>query len=185
MKYDVVKSYDGSTYKKLSDCIFAKEPIQENEDYVYSLLASLYPSKIVSDNHKWSILLWKSGLNLWATEDLCADIESKEKWSSINLVNTTLQIWYNQFLEYVSNYDVRYLTEYALLPNMNGELLKKDTEDFQQGQNVSTFVIDLLNKLGKDVKPILLHSDVTAVSLDSMYNSQSYSADINRLAKIL
>lgn len=66
---------------------------------------------------------------------------------------------------------------------MNGELLKKDTEDFQQGQNVSTFVIDLLNKLGKDVKSILLHSDVTAVSLDSKYNSQSYSADINRLAK--
>ena len=183
LKYDVVKLYDGSTYKKLSDCIFIKEPIQKNEDSVYSLLASLYPSKIVSDNHEWSILLWKSGLNLWATKDLCADIESKENWSCIKLVNTTLPIWYNQFLQYVSNYDVRYLTEYALLPNMNGYLLKKNTENFQQGQNVSTFVIDLLNKLGKDVKPILLHSDVTAVSLDSKYNSQSYSADLNRLAK--
>lgn len=183
LKYDVVKLYDGSTYKKLSDCIFVKEPIQKNEDSVYSLLASLYPSKIVSDNHEWSILLWKSGLNLWATKDLCADIESKENWSCIKLVNTTLPIWYNQFLQYVSNYDVRYLTEYALLPNMNGYLLGKNTENFQQGQNVSTFVIDLLNKLGKDVKPILLHSDVTAVSLDSKYNSQSYSADLNRLAK--
>lgn len=183
LKYDVVKLYDGSTYKKLSDCIFVKEPIQKNEDSVYSLLASLYPSKIVSDNHEWSILLWKSGLNLWATKDLCADIESKENWSCIKLVNTTLPIWYNQFLQYVSNYDVRYLTEYALLSNMNGYLLKKNTENFQQGQNVSTFVIDLLNKLGKDVKPILLHSDVTAVSLDSKYNSQSYSADLNRLAK--
>lgn len=183
LKYDVVKLYDGSTYKKLSDCIFVKEPIQKNEDSVYSLLASLYPSKIVSDNHEWSILLWKSGLNLWATKDLCADIESKENWSCIKLVNTTLPIWYNQFLQYVSNYDVRYLTEYALLPNMNGYLFKKNTENFQQGQNVSTFVIDLLNKLGKDVKPILLHSDVTAVSLDSKYNSQSYSADLNRLAK--
>lgn len=148
-------------------------------------MTSLYPSKIVSDNHEWSILLWKSGLNLWATEDLCADIESKENWSCIKLVNTTLPIWYNQFLQYVSNYDVRYLTEHALLPNMNGYLLKKNTENFQQGQNVSTFVIDLLNKLGKDVKPILLHSNVTAVSLDSKYNSQSYSADLNRLAKIL
>lgn len=183
LKYDVVKLYDGSTYKKLSDCIFVKESIQKNEDSVYSLLASLYPSKIVSDNHEWSIQLWKSGLNLWATKDLCADIESKENWSCIKLVNTTLPIWYNQFLQYVSNYDVRYLTEYALLPNMNGYLLKKNTENFQQGQNVSTFVIDLLNKLGKDVKPILLHSDVTAVSLDSKYNSQSYSADLNRLAK--
>ena len=40
-----------------------------------------------------------------------------------------------------------------------------------------------MNKLGKNVKPNLLHYDVTALSLDSKYNSQSYSADINRLAK--
>lgn len=185
LKYDVVKSYDGSTYKKLSECIFVKEAIQENETSVYSLLASLYPSKIVADNHEWSIQLWKSGLNLWSTEDLCADIESKENWSSINLVNATLPIWYNRFLQHVSKYDVRYLTEHALLPNMNGKFLKKDAENFQQGQNVSTFVIDLLNKLGKDVKPTLLHSDVVAVSLDSKYNSQSYSADLNRLAKTI
>ena len=170
-------------YKKLSDCIFVKEPKQEDEDSVYSLLASLYPSKIVSDNHEWSMLLWKSGLNLWTTKDLCADIEGKENWNNINPDNTDLPVWYNKFLQYVSIYDVRYLTEHALLPNMNGDLLKKDTENFQQGQNVSTFVINLLNKLGKDVRPILLHSDVTAISLDSKYNSQSYSADINRLAK--
>lgn len=184
-KYDVVKSYDGGIYKKLSDCIFVKETTLENESSVYSLLASLYPSKIVADNHEWSIFLWKSGLKLWSTEDLCADIESKENWDSINLVNTTLPVWYNKFLQYVYNFDVRYLTKYAVLPNMNGKFLKKDTENFQQGQNISTFVIDLLNKLGKDVKPILLHSDVTAVSLDSKYNSQSYSADINRLAKAI
>ena len=184
-KYDVVKSYDGSTYKKLSDCIFVKETTLESENSVYSLLASLYPSKIVTDNHEWSILLWKSGLKLWNTEDLCAEIESKENWNSINLVNTTLPVWYNKFLQYVYNFDVRYLTEHALLPNMNGKLLKKNAENFQQGQNVSTFVIDLLNKLGKDVKPMLLHSDVTAVSLDSKYNSQSYSTDLNRLAKAI
>lgn len=184
-KYDVIKSYDGGIYKKLSDCIFVKETTLENESSVYSLLASLYPSKIVADNHEWSIFLWKSGLKLWSTEDLCADIESKENWDSINLVNTTLPVWYNKFLQYVYNFDVRYLTKYAVLPNMNGKFLKKDTENFQQGQNISTFVIDLLNKLGKDVKPILLHSDVTAVSLDSKYNSQSYSADINRLAKAI
>lgn len=184
-KYDVVKSYDGGIYKKLSDCIFVKETTLENESSVYSLLASLYPSKLVADNHEWSIFLWKSGLKLWSTEDLCADIESKENWDSINLVNTTLPVWYNKFLQYVYNFDVRYLTKYAVLPNMNGKFLKKDTENFQQGQNISTFVIDLLNKLGKDVKPILLHSDVTAVSLDSKYNSQSYSADINRLAKAI
>lgn len=66
---------------------------------------------------------------------------------------------------------------------MNGELKKIDAENFKQGEKVSAFIIDLLVKLGKDVKPILLHNDVTAVSLDSKYNSQSYSADLNRLAK--
>ena len=39
--------------------------------------------------------------------------------------------------------------------------------------------------LGKDVKPTLLHDSITAVTLDSKYNSQSYSADINKLAKAI
>lgn len=185
LKYDVVKSYDNDSYKKLSDCIFVKEATLEHETSVYSLLTSLYPSKIVAENHEWSMLLWKSGLNLWSTEDLCADIESKDNWANINLINTTLPVWYNQFLQYVSTYDIRYLTEHALLPNMNGKLLKKDAENFQQGQSVSNFVIDLLKELGKDVRPILLHDEVSAVSLDSKYNSQSYSADVNRLAKVI
>ena len=111
---------------------------------------------------------------------------SKEaNWNKLNLVNIDLSVWYNDFLQHVSKYNELFLKEHALLPNMNGDLLKKDTEDFKQGEHINSFVIDLLGKLGKDVKPNLLHEDISAVTLEAKYNSQSYSADINKLAKAI
>lgn len=182
LKYPVVEPYANKELKKLADCIFVKESKNENE--VFSLLTSLYPDKLIKDNLEWSQFVWKEGLDIWNTEDLCKNIEEKNNWNNITLEEgIAVTDWYNKFLTHVQTYDERYLKKYALLPNMNGELKKIDAENFKQGEKVSAFIIDLLVKLGKDVKPILLHSDVTAVSLDSKYNSQSYSADLNRLAK--
>ena len=147
------------------------------------MLQSLYPSKLVKNNHEWSTFLWKDGLAVWNTEMLCSEIEKVANWNKLNLVNTDLSVWYNDFLTHVSKYNELYLKEHALLPNMNGDLLKKDTAEFKQGEHINSFIIELLGKLGKDVKPNLLHEDITAVSLESKYNSQSYSAEINRLAK--
>ncbi|KAB3847499.1 hypothetical protein GAS37_03520 [Phocaeicola vulgatus] len=182
LKYPVVEPYANKELKKLADCIFVKDSKNENE--VFSLLTSLYPDKLIKDNLEWSQFVWKEGLDIWNTEDLCKNIEEKNNWNNITLEEgVAVTDWYNKFLTHVQTYDERYLKKYALLPNMNGELKKIDAENFKQGEKVSAFIIDLLVKLGKDVKPILLHSDVTAVSLDSKYNSQSYSADLNRLAK--
>ncbi len=182
LKYPVVEPYANKELKKIADCIFVKESKNENE--VFSLLTSLYPDKLIKDNLEWSKFVWKEGLDIWSTEDLCKNIEEKNNWNNITLAEgVAVTDWYNKFLTHVQTYDERYLKKYALLPNMNGELKKIDAENFKQGEKVSAFIIDLLVKLGKDVKPILLHSDVTAVSLDSKYNSQSYSADLNRLAK--
>lgn len=182
LKYPVVEPYANKKLKKLADCIFVKDSKNENE--VFSLLTSLYPDKLIKDNLEWSQFVWKEGLDIWNTEDLCKNIEGKNNWNNITLEEgVAVTDWYNKFLTHVQTYDERYLKKYALLPNMNGELKKIDAENFKQGEKVSAFIIDLLVKLGKDVKPILLHSDVTAVSLDSKYNSQSYSADLNRLAK--
>lgn len=182
LKYPVVEPYANKELKKLADCIFVKESKNENE--VFSLLTSLYPDKLIKDNLEWSQFVWEEGLDIWNTKDLCNNIEEKNNWNNITLEEgVAVTDWYNKFLTHVQTYDERYLKNYALLPNMNGELKKIDAENFKQGENVSAFIIDLLVKLGKDVKPILLHSDVTAVSLDSKYNSQSYSADLNRLAK--
>ena len=182
LKYPVVEPYANKELKKLADCIFVKESKNENE--VFSLLTSLYPDKLIKDNLEWSQFVWEEGLDIWNTKDLCKNIEEKNNWNNITLEEgVAVTDWYNKFLTHVQTYDERYLKKYALLPNMNGELKKIDAENFKQGEKVSAFIIDLLVKLGKDVKPILLHNDVTAVSLDSKYNSQSYSADLNRLAK--
>lgn len=182
LKYPVVEPYANKELKKLADCIFVKESKNENE--VFSLLTSLYPDKLIKDNLEWSQFVWEEGLDIWNTKNLCKNIEEKNNWNNITLEEgVAVTDWYNKFLTHVQTYDERYLKKYALLPNMNGELKKIDAENFKQGEKVSAFIIDLLVKLGKDVKPILLHNDVTAVSLDSKYNSQSYSADLNRLAK--
>lgn len=182
LQYPVVEPYANKELKKLADCIFVKESKNENE--VFSLLTSLYPDKLIKDNLEWSQFVREEGLDIWNTKDLCKNIEEKNNWNNITLEEgVAVTDWYNKFLTHVLTYDERYLKNYALLPNMNGELKKIDAENFKQGEKVSAFIIDLLVKLGKDVKPILLHSDVTAVSLDSKYNSQSYSADLNRLAK--
>lgn len=183
MKYPVADSQDGSGHKKLEDFIIVKESVKKNEDKVYSLLQSLCPSKLVKDNHEWSVYLWKDGLSIWNTETLCSEIEKATNWNNLSLVNTNLSVWYNDFLKYILTYNELFLKEYAILPNMNGDLLKKDTKDFRQGEHINSFVIELLGKLGKDVRSSLLHEDITEVSLESKYNSQSYSAEINRLAK--
>ncbi len=185
MQYPVVDAQDESGQKKLQECIFVKEPVQENEDKVYHLLQSIFPSMLVKDNHEWAACLWKEGLSLWNTELLCGEIEQKANWKKINLIDADLFVWYNDFLNHVLKYNELFLKEHALLPNMNGELLKKDKEDFKQGEHINSFVIGLLETLGKDVKPKLLHEEITAISLDSKYNSQSYSADINKLAKAI
>ena len=185
LKYPIVEPYSGEEYKLLSDCIFVKETKTENEEALCKLLSNLYPNKLVKVNHAWSQYVWKDGLKAWSTDDLCNDIEEKKNWNSISLDGVSLLSWYNEFLTHVYKYDERYLKEHALLPNMNGDFMKKDAENFKQGERVSNFIIDLLMKLGKDMKPYLLHNDITAISLDSKYNSQSYSADCNKLAKTI
>lgn len=184
-KYPIVKSYDGACYKKLEDCIIVKEGKESDETSLYEILSILYPTKLVAENHEWANQIWKSGINLWNTDDVCSDVENKINWSNIILTGKTLAEWYNEFLKYVVSYDERLLKEHALLPDMNGLLRKKDTIDFKQGEHVTPFIIDLLYKLGKDVKPSLLNDNITTISLDAKYNSQSYSADINRLAKVI
>ena len=185
MQYPVAEAQDGSGYMKLGECIIVKEPVQKDEDKIYDLLKSVHPAKLINNNHEWSEYLWKDGLSIWNTETLCSEIEQKANWTTIDLTGTELAAWYNDFLAHVLAYNELFLKEHALLPNMNGDLLKKDQEDFKQGEHINTFVIGLLSSLGKDVKPTLLHEEITSVSLESKYNSQSYSADINKLAKAI
>ncbi len=182
LKYPIAKAYRNESMLNLSDCIIVAEK-KEFETALYSLLTSLFPSNIVTDNHEWAQFIWKDQLRVWTSEDLCKVIESKENLTNIQLADRTVIDWYNAFLDFIAKYDERLLKEYALLPNMNGLLLKKDEKVFKQGEHITTFIIELVENLGKDLKPLLLHNEITTVNLDAKYNSQSYSAEVNRLSK--
>lgn len=185
LNYDIIEPFNSTDYKKLTECIIVKETKAENETFVFELLSHIYPNKLIKNNHEWAHNVWKEELEIWNTDELCAHIEGKGNWDSIQPENISLAEWYNKFLSYVYSYDERLLKEHALLPNMNGVLNKKDADNFKQGEKLTSFIIELLLKLGKDVKPMLLHGNITAVSLNSKYNSQSYSAEVNKLAKAL
>ena len=182
-KYPVVKSFNDDGYKKLGECIIVKEAKEENEQNLFSLLSPLYPDKLARENQEWAQYAWKGEADIWGTEELCEDIEGKKNWENISVEGIELSTWYNQFLQYIVRFNELLLKEHALLPNMNGNLLKRDAKDFRQGENATPFIIELLEQLGKDVKPLLLHDKITAVTMDAKYNSQSFSADANRLAK--
>ena len=183
LKYPVAKAFNGTGLKKLSECILVKDRNEKDESALHSLIAFNYPSYLILENHEWTSLLWNDGLNIWNTVELCEHIESKKDWSQIPLQGKPLSEWYNSFLLYLKDYNEQFLTEYALLPNMEGVLLKMNHAGFKQGENVTPFIIKLLNDLGMNIKQTLLHNDITAVSLSAKYNSQSFSADINHLAK--
>ena len=175
------------TLFRLSDCIIIKESDQESEDTLLNLLTSLYPEKLVADNSKWAHILWKDDkIRLWTTDDVCADMEARSSMDSLDDVSDSDKfVWYNKFLAFVLSQDELLLKKYALLPNMNGTFLKKDKEGFKQGEGVTSIVLDVLAKLGGDMRPLLLHESITTVSLDSKFNSTSYSAKMNSLAKYI
>ena len=182
LDYPVVKAYRGERMLQLSESIIVKDT-KEAEPLLYNLLSSLYPSKLAVNNHEWATYIWKDQLRVWNTEDLCKDIENKSNLSNIQLTDKSINNWFNEFLGYVVEYDERFLKDYALLPNMEGSFLKRDEKDFKQGEHITTFIISLVEKLGKNLKPLLLHDTITSVTLEAKYNSQSYSAEVNRLAK--
>lgn len=188
MSYPIVVPYSTAgtqSLRQLSECIIVKEEKHEDEEDLFNLLVSLYPEKLVSDNSKWSNMLWKDdSIKLWGTENVCKEIESKGSLDALNMNsgNDTLR-WYNKFLAFVLSRNELLLKDYALLPNMNGVFLKKDTEDFKQGDGVTSVVLDVLANLGSDMRPLLLHKSITSISLDSKFNSTSYSAKANSLAK--
>jgi hypothetical protein len=170
---------------RLSDCIVAKENNQESEVSLLNLLTSLYPENLVTDNSKWAHSLWKDDeIKLWTTDDICADIAARNSIDSLYEISDNDKFaWYNKFLAFVLSQDELLLKKYALLPNMNGMFLKKDKEGFKQGEGVTSIVLEILEKLGGNMKPLLLHESITAIKIDSKFNSTSYSAKVNSLAK--
>lgn len=196
--YPIVKSKE-QFFRKLSDCVFVKENKEDKENALYELISEVYPERVADNNREWAHALWKDDsdvLKVWGLDEFCEDIQSKERLDGVCLLEQTLNEegnlpsreqlkldWYNRFLKFVTEENELLMKDYALLPNMNGVFLKKDTEGFKQAEGITEVVLSVLKSLGEDMKPLLLHQGVTSVSLDSKFNSISFSAKANALAK--
>lgn len=178
--YNVVKplSIDGT--RNLSEVYIVKEK-SVLESKLYALMQVLFPSNMIDSkqNHSWAEVAWK-GLNIWGVEELCEYISSKNNWNNIGLQGVDLYSWYNSFLELVKEKDNELLNTYALLPDCTGELHTLGDENIKQGKGITDFIVSILERLGLNVKNILLDSNITAVKLDKIYNSISFSADIDK-----
>lgn len=167
---------------RLSDSIIIKESKDNDEKILYRLVSRIYPDVMLSANHAWASVIWKDDdIRVWGIEDFCENISSTySNWQKIpNLSEDERVEWYNDFLSLVKEYKKSLLTDYDILPDMNGNLHKKDGS-LKQNVDVSTQVFDILNKLGKDKRGELLHQKINAVRLEGEYNSTSVAADINK-----
>ena len=186
MKYPIVHSYATHKHKNISECIFIKSK-KEDEDILFDIAQGVYEDKLVDGNSYWAHNLWKEDdIKLWDLEDFSIDIESKKQLGNINIVTGEDKlVWYNKFLAFVKRTNELLLKELALLPNRYGYFLSAGEEGFKQGENVSEVVLDLLSKLGEDMRPLLLHSGIYSISIDNKFNSNSFSAKVNNLIKAI
>ena len=182
-KYEVVTPYKGEGALKISECVFVKEGTIDKENALFDLVTSTHGKQLAADNHAWSSMLWKEGLELWGLKEFCSEIQEAGNWGNIPMEGSTLTEWYNKFLTHVKTIDENLLKEYALIPDCNGDLKKKNAEGFKQGENISDFIIGLLAGFGQDMKGSLMNRAISSVLLESKYNSQSYSSDINKHVK--
>lgn len=182
--YDIVKPLREDGCKKLSEVFVVKEKVASLENKLYSLMTSLFPSKMIdpSRNHNWAEVAWK-GLNIWGVEKMCEYISSTGDWNCLGMQGEELYRWYNLFLDLVKEKDGDLLNTYALLPDCTGQLHSLDDENIKQGKGVTPFVISILEELGINVKNILLDSHITAVQIDRIYSSISFSSAIDKKVK--
>ncbi|MBD5132407.1 MAG: hypothetical protein HDT28_07480 [Clostridiales bacterium] len=184
LQQKMAKVADGEKIR-LTDAIIIKESKNEDEKELLNLVAQIYPSEVLEDNHKWAEEIWNNGdLRVWNLEDFCRHIsETYSNWKNIPLVSgEDISTWYNAFLSVVAKRNDSLLSEYALLPDINGTLHKRDGS-LKENVGVSDIALNILAKLGKDKSSDILNSNITAVSLEGKYTTTSAAHDINECAR--
>ena len=139
----------------------------------------------IEDNYEWAKRVWdEDDIQLWSISSLCKYIEAKGTWSNLPLKENVDKVrWYNSFLSTILTEDKSLLDDHKLLPDMTGELHTKSDKTFEQAENTSQFVIELMKELGMDVRAHLMHFDIQGVDLERKFNSIRYSSEINKLVE--
>ena len=183
-KYAVVETENGN--QKLFNDDGAPNIIiptgnKEVRQKIYSLATELFPTKLPLEKYaaNWASLAWND-CGLFEKEDLCKVVS--EKGNASNLPNYD---WLNKFLTFIKDEDETFLKKYALIPNVNGDLISLEDENFAEGIELTEYMLDVLNKLGKDLTPTLLNINITAITLPIKIDKKSIAEKINDQTEII
>ncbi len=181
---DVLKQYEvvetDSVNKKLfnddnTPNIIIPSGNREVRQKIYLLATELFPANLPLEKYasNWAFFAWND-CGLFEKEDLCKFVSAKE-----NASNLPSYDWLNKFLTFIKGEDETLFKKYALIPNINGDLISLENETFAEGVNLTDYMLDVLNGLGKDLTPALLNNNITAITLPIKIDKKSIAEEIN------
>ncbi len=185
----VIEHAQGGERTSLSDSFIVEESSTERTCAVSGLMSAFTSGGEVKcpimDNDEWSKRLWhEDDLQFWNIKTLCNYVAGKKNWGDLPLLEGTDRVdWFNHFLAVVQEYEEALLGQMPLIPDMLGGLHTTKDKDLEQSEGVDDLVITLMNRLGSDVRPRLMHFGINGISLERKFNSLRYSSEINNLVK--
>jgi len=181
---DVLKQYEvvetDSVNKKLfnddnTPNIIIPSGNKEVRQKIYLLATELFPANLPLEKYSsnWAFFAWND-CGLFEKEDLCKFVSDK-----VNASNLPSYDWLNKFLTFIKGEDETLFKKYALIPNINGDLISLENETFAEGVDLTDYMLDVLNGLGKDLTPALLNNNITAITLPIKIDKKSIAEEIN------
>ena len=181
---DVLKQYEvvetDSVNKKLfnddnTPNIIIPSGNKEVRQKIYLLATELFPASLPLEKYasNWAFFAWND-CGLFEKEDLCKFVSDK-----VNASNLPSYDWLNKFLTFIKGEDETLFKKYALIPNINGDLISLENETFAEGVDLTDYMLDVLNGLGKDLTPALLNNNITAITLPIKIDKKSIAEEIN------
>jgi hypothetical protein len=181
---DVLKQYEvvetDSVNKKLfnddnTPNIIIPSGNKEVRQKIYLLATELFPANLPLEKYasNWAFFAWND-CGLFEKEDLCKFVSDK-----VNASNLPSYDWLNKFLTFIKGEDETLFKKYALIPNINGDLISLENETFAEGVDLTDYMLDVLNGLGKDLTPALLNNNITAITLPIKIDKKSIAEEIN------
>lgn len=142
---------------------------------IYLLATELFPTILPLEKYasNWAFFAWND-CGLFEKEDLCKFVSD-----NVNASNLPSYDWLNKFLTFIKGEDETLFKKYALIPNINGDLISLENETFAEGVDLTDYMLDVLNGLGKDLTPALLNNNITAITLPIKIDKKSIAEEIN------
>ena len=177
-QYEVVET-DSVNKKLLNDDntpnIIIPSGNKEVRQKIYLLATELFPTNLPLEKYasNWAFFAWND-CGLFEKEDLCKFVSDK-----VNASNLPSYDWLNKFLTFIKGEDETLFKKYALIPNINGDLISLENETFAEGVDLTDYMLNVLNGLGKDLTPALLNNNITAITLPIKIDKKSIAEEIN------